>query len=190
MTSEQQSKTPFILIWISLVAVVVAVAFVHHGVREDARAARDEISALRDSVKRLRREADSLKDQVPGLGEYMTTNQLHLAKLWFAARAQNWDLARYEVDELDETMQAAEGLHAVKHGVDISGVLESVRQSQMAVLRQSIGNKDASRFAEKYADQMEACNACHRASGYAFIRIAIPGAPPVSNQIWTASQKK
>jgi len=81
-------------------------------------------------------------------------------------------------------------LHAVKHGVDVSSVLESIRQSQMAALRQAIGSRDASRFAAKYSDQMETCNACHRAAGYGFIRIAMPGAPPVSNQIWTASRGK
>lgn len=43
----------------------------------------------------------------PGLGEFMTTMQLHMGKVWFAGKASNWDLARYELDELRETMEAA-----------------------------------------------------------------------------------
>jgi hypothetical protein len=35
----------------------------------------------------------------PGLGEFMTATQLRHAKLWFAGRAKNWDLAGYEIDE-------------------------------------------------------------------------------------------
>ena len=37
----------------------------------------------------------------------MTTIQLHAGKLWFAAKAANWELAEYELDELKETILAA-----------------------------------------------------------------------------------
>ena len=60
----------------------------------------------------------------------MTTMQLHMGKLWFAGETNNWDLARYELDELHETMEATENLHSVKNGVDISKVVgRSDRQS-------------------------------------------------------------
>ena len=45
--------------------------------------------------------------------------QLHMGKAWFAGKASNWDLARYELDELRESMEAAQNLHATKNGVDI-----------------------------------------------------------------------
>ena len=32
----------------------------------------------------------------PGLGEFMTATQLRHAKLWFAGKDNNWDLAAYE----------------------------------------------------------------------------------------------
>jgi hypothetical protein len=51
----------------------------------------------------------------------MTTIQLHIGKLWFAAQASNWDLAEYELDELKETMEAAKGLNSEKNGVKVSG---------------------------------------------------------------------
>jgi hypothetical protein len=34
----------------------------------------------------------------PGLGEFMTATQLRHAKLWFAGRHKNWDLAAYEIN--------------------------------------------------------------------------------------------
>ena len=47
-------------------------------------------AALLDSVINLRHELDSLKGTTPGLGEYMTGIQLHIAKLWYAGQASNW----------------------------------------------------------------------------------------------------
>ena len=68
----------------------------------DARNGR-ELAALQDSLKRAQADLASAKQAVPGLGEYMTAIQLHAGKLWFAAKALNWELADYELDELKET---------------------------------------------------------------------------------------
>ena len=38
----------------------------------------------------------------PGLGEFMMATQLRHAKLWFAGKSHNWDLAAYEIDEIKE----------------------------------------------------------------------------------------
>ena len=42
------------------------------------------------------------KGYEPGLGELMSLNQMRHAKLWFAGQARNWELADYELDELEE----------------------------------------------------------------------------------------
>ena len=62
-----------------------------------------EMVALQDSLKRTQADLVTAKELAPGLGEYMTTIQLHAGKLWFAAKASNWELADYELDELKET---------------------------------------------------------------------------------------
>ena len=41
----------------------------------------------------------------PGLVESMLTAQSHHAKLWFAGNAQNWELAEYQIDELEEGLE-------------------------------------------------------------------------------------
>jgi hypothetical protein len=51
------------------------------------------LTTLQDSVKQLQAELATAKEMAPGLGEYMTTIQLHAGKLWFAAKAANWELA-------------------------------------------------------------------------------------------------
>ena len=144
---------------------------------------------LQASVKRFEAELAKLKEAAPGLGEYMTTIQLHAGKLWFAAKASNWELAEYEADELKETIEAAKGLNAEKNGVKISDVLDSVLQTQVIQLAESIKRKSAAEFQKSYDETLSACNGCHSAAGYKFIHIVRPSAPPVTNQMWEISAK-
>ena len=114
----------------------------------------------------------------------MTTIQLHAGKLWFAAQAANWDLAKYELDELKETMEAAKGLNEEKNGVKISNVLDSVLQTQVADLEKTLESKSQTEFKKSYDETLSACNGCHTEAGYKFIHIVRPTAPPVTNQKW------
>ena len=148
-----------------------------------------EVSALQDSLKRVQAELATAKESVPGLGEYMTTIQLHAGKLWFAAKASNWDLAEYELDELKETMEAAKTLNAEKNGVKISSVLDSVLQTQVAELDKSIKSRSQTEFRKSYDETLSACNGCHTEAGYKFIHIVRPSVPPVTNQKWDMSPK-
>jgi hypothetical protein len=145
---------------------------------------KQDFDHMKDSVDVLNLVVDSLRAQVPGLGEYMTTIQLHAAKLWFASQASNWKLAQYELDELIEAMEAAESLHAKRKDVDISVVLRSVRLTQIPLLEQSLEKKNIHAFGDAYKQTLVACNGCHRPAGYEFIHIVIPNREPVTNQQW------
>ena len=142
------------------------------------------VDSLRDSLAVIRLELTMLKDQAPGLGEYMTTFQLHMAKLWFATQASNWGLAQYELGELTETMEAAEALHAMKNNVNTASVLQSVRETQLPMLQESLEGRNKSSFARAYDQTIQTCNSCHHSVGYGFINITKPLAPPVANQAW------
>jgi len=148
-----------------------------------------ELAALQDSLNRTQEELETAKESMPGLGEYMTTIQLHAGKLWFAAKASNWELAQYELDELKETMEAAKGLNVEKNGVKISGLLDSVLQTQVAELDKSIKSKSQTAFQKSYDETLSACNGCHAEAAYKFIYIVRPSAPPVTNQQWPVSAK-
>ncbi len=176
---------PIVWAGIGVLAVALIVLLpVTLSLRRETGAMRVELTGMRDSLMLLHRVADSLKQQQPGLGEYMSTMQLHAAKLWCAARESNWKLAGYELDELDETMGAAEGLHARKDNVDVSSVLESVRRTQLPVIGASLKMRNARAFDDAYRQTLAACNGCHRPAGYGFIRIIIPTGAPVTNQQW------
>ena len=144
---------------------------------------------LQASFKRAETELAKLKETASGLGDYMTTIQLHAGKLWFAAKFSNWELAEYELDELKETMEAAKGLNAEKNGVKISNVLDSVLQTQVAELDKSIKSKSQTQFQRYYDETLSACNGCHESAGYKFIHVVRPTAPPVTNQRWEMGSK-
>ncbi|MBS1904269.1 MAG: hypothetical protein JSS75_11240 [Bacteroidetes bacterium] len=137
----------------------------------------DSSLTLEESVRRLTQSA-------PGLGEFMVANQLHAAKLWFAAKNENWRLAKYELDELTEAMQAAEALHVTKNNVNITEVLTGVEKGMIPPLDAAIAGKDFDTFKHAYDQLLSACNGCHTASDHGFIKIVTPTTEPVSNQQW------
>jgi hypothetical protein len=149
-----------------------------------------EIRTLKDDSMRRPTTNDAALEvrSPPGLGEFMTAMQLHMGKLWFAGKADNWDLARYELDELRETMEAAQNLHSTKNGLDISQMLAAVGQSQINQLATAIDEKYQNRFTQAYDEALSACNGCHEESGHRFIKITRPTAPPVTNQKWVVSR--
>jgi hypothetical protein len=141
-------------------------------------------------LRSLEAENATLKDAAPGLGEYMSTIQLHAGKMWFAAKAANWELAGYEVDELKETMEAAEKLNEEKNGVKISPLLDAVLKTQIAGLEEAVKSGSAPKFQKSYDETLTACNSCHGEAGFKFIHIVRPTAPPVSNQRWEPETKQ
>ena len=181
---------------IAIIGAVVAVVLVLRVISSDSHVRSlgepnaSGLAALQDSLKRVQTELATAKESMPGLGDYMTTIQLHAGKLWFAAKASNWELAEYELDELKETMEAAKGLNAEKNGVKISGVLDSVLQTQVAQLTESINRKNPAEFQKSYDETLSACNGCHTEAGYKFIHIVRPIAPPVTNQKWEIAHTK
>ncbi len=178
-----------VLALILVVVLLVKVSSLGNEIQSLSKKNDQTIAALQDSLKRAHTQLETAKESAPGLGEYMTTMQLHAGKLWFAAKASNWDLAEYELDELKETMEAAKGLNAEKNGVKISNVLDSVLQTQISQLDESIKRNSQIEFQKSYDETLSACNGCHTEAGYKFIHIVRPIAPPVTNQKWETSSK-
>ena len=50
-------------------------------------------------------KASDAKAYVPDLGDFMGATQLRHFKLWFAGRSQNWDLARYEIEQIRKSYE-------------------------------------------------------------------------------------
>ncbi len=139
----------------------------------------------------LQAQIDSLKTQVnnaykPGLGEFMSSIQVHHEKLWFAGTAQNWQLANFEIHEMmeavDDIKQYASNRPETRYIVMLQPAIGS--------LSKSIQQKDVQLFKKNFQLLTTTCNNCHAAVNYNFNQIKIPETPPFSNQVFKIDTAK
>jgi hypothetical protein len=55
---------------------------------------------------------------VPSLGDMMAAIQLRHAKIWYAAKLKNWDLADYELRRLEANLKQASRIYLSKPASD------------------------------------------------------------------------
>ena len=111
------------------------------------------------------------------LSDLMTRLQLQHAKLWFAGKLSNWNLANYELQQIDANLEATSRLLANPSQADRA-------REQIRAVRQALLSKDGPAFMTSYAGLTNECNGCHRSSGYAWIVMQIPLTLPVPNQLF------
>src|ERR1700756_2243028 len=118
----------------------------------------------------------------PGLGEFMTATQLRHAKLWFAGKNSNWDLAAYEIDEIKEGLEDAAKLHPTFDNVPVAEMIKSIIDPRIERLEKAVEAKNSAQFVAAFDELTAGCNSCHAGAGKRFIRIQRPTELPVSNQ--------
>lgn len=70
-----------------------------------------------DHNAEMQNRIDSLENKLaktykPGFGDFMGNLQTHHSKLWFAGQNENWDLADFELHELEEAIEDIQTYHA------------------------------------------------------------------------------
>ncbi len=142
------------------------------------------------SNQNLQNQVDSLRNKIahaysPGVGEFMSSIQMHHAKLWFAGKNENWELANFEMEEiqesLDDIQQYCADSPSIKPLPIIFPPLDSVRRA--------ISEKNIVMFKSGFNLLTNTCNKCHQAANHAFNVIRIPDTPPVTNQVFEKSSK-
>jgi hypothetical protein len=118
----------------------------------------------------------------PGLGEFMMATQIRHAKLWFAGKSHNWELAAYEIDEIKEGLEDAARLHATVDGIAVADMIKTILDPRIERLEKAVGAKNNNQFVAAFDELTDGCNACHAGAGKPFIRIQRPSELPFSNQ--------
>jgi hypothetical protein len=143
-----------------------------------------------NSGQDLQNQMDSLRIKIahtysPGVGEFMSSIQMHHAKLWFAGKNENWELANFEIEEiqesLDDIQQYCADSPSIKTLPMIFPPLDSVKLA--------ISEKNIDMFKTSFNLLTNTCNNCHKAANHAFNVIRIPDIPPVTNQVFEKSSK-
>jgi hypothetical protein len=119
--------------------------------------------------------AKDAQQDLPGLGEIMTLQQLRHIKLWFAGQAGNWPLADYEVGELGEGFEDVSKL--------IGGdTVDKMVGDPMKDLQKAVNDKDRAAFMKAYDSLTAGCNNCHHTLDHGFIAIQRPTLLPYTDQ--------
>ncbi len=135
----------------------------------------------------LQARIDSLQQQLnnaykPGLGEFMSSIQVHHARLWFSGINGNWPLAEFEMKEISEALDDIRQYNSdrpeTKHIHLLLPALDSVENA--------ISNKNIVSFKSSFTLLTNACNNCHKETEHSFNQITIPTSPPFSNQSFKA----
>jgi len=114
---------------------------------------------------------------VPTLGDIMGATQLRHFKLWYAGKLRNWELASYELGQIEDSLINAARLY---QNIPVEKI--NMIQQPLIALAGAIKAKDGARFASAFANLTAACNICHEAAHVGFITIQVPTASPFSNQ--------
>jgi hypothetical protein len=118
----------------------------------------------------------------PGLGEFMTATQLRHAKLWFAGKQNNWDLAAYEIDEIKEGLEDATRLFPTFDGIPVAEMIKTIIDPRIEELEKAVRAKSSTKFTAAFDELTNGCNSCHAGASKPFIRIQRPIASPLTNQ--------
>ncbi len=121
----------------------------------------------------------------PGLGTVMIEYGNRLARVWFAANADNWDMAKYQLDEMIEIQEVGETTRPNR----ASG-LKAFEDGYLTALDNAIQAKDKATFTKAFNDTIGGCNACHQAStgtnwnSYQYVSIQVPKIDPAFYIDW------
>src|SRR5271154_3015568 len=63
----------------------------------------ERVNDLQGKIVELQRKLGNAYK--PGFGEFMSSVQVHHAKLWFAGQNENWKLADFEIKEIQESLE-------------------------------------------------------------------------------------
>jgi cytochrome c551/c552 len=124
----------------------------------------------------------------PGLGTVMIEYGNRFGRLWFAANAGNWDMAKYQLDEMIEIQEVGETTRPNR-----AEMLKAFEDKALTALDQAILAKDTAAFTTAYTDAANGCNSCHASSkgtnwgSYQFVKIQVPAKDNSDYLVWKAA---
>ncbi len=128
------------------------------------------------------------KVYIPGLEQFMNVILIEHNKLWFAAKARNWELAAYELGEIKEVMGDVQDIVPVFKNLPLKDMLDAVITKEIVDLEKAIEAKNLKKFTAGYDKLNAACNACHQGTENGFVVIQRPSSPAFTNQDYRATR--
>jgi hypothetical protein len=109
----------------------------------------------------------------PGLGTVMIEYGNRYYVMYYAAKAGNWELAKYQLKEAREIQEVGETTRSER-----APLLKAFEGSYLDPLDKAIDAEDWSQFEMAYNKGMEGCNDCHVATGFPYVKFSLPPNQP------------
>ena len=125
----------------------------------------------------------------PGLGEIMTLQQMRHTKLWLAGEAKNWDLAAYEIKELQEGFDDVLKFHPTHEDSPVApkDAIPRMVTEPLSELTMVVQRKDDAAFVAAYDTLTQKCNDCHKAMNFGFNLVQRPIMNSYPDQVFSAA---
>jgi hypothetical protein len=138
--------------------------------------------------QKMQQTIDSLEKELnqtykPGFGEFISGIQTHHAKLLFAGINNNWELADFEIHEIEEALEDIQKFNTDRPESKSIGMINPPLDSVINAIKQ----QSPQLFKSSYTLLTNTCNNCHKATEHGFNVITIPTTPPLSNQSFQPS---
>jgi hypothetical protein len=120
----------------------------------------------------------------PELGQQMLELQIRHNRLWWAAKAGNWNLAYYMVSEIGEALRAIEKTNGDTPELQpqkLSELMPAIMNPAVRAVQQSLEQRNQAAFGRAYDKLSGACNACHAEAGVEFLHLQRPKTPMLDN---------
>ena len=109
----------------------------------------------------------------PGLARLMPEIGNRVWKLYYAAQAKNWPLAKFQLKEARKLMELG-ALTRPKYEKDLGKFIEKRVTPMMAALE----SENLEKFNEEFEKSVEQANAYHESYDKPFLRWKVPAQPP------------
>ncbi len=116
------------------------------------------------------------------VADVMNKLQRHANKLYFAGQHENWKLADFYVEEIEETAKAFSKMNVLHGQVNVSGLMGALVLPEIVELERAVSEADGPAFRKHYQALIVSCNACHTAARLPFVVVQDPKTPAYDNQ--------
>lgn len=121
-------------------------------------------------------EAGHAADE-PELARYMMTLQHWSHKTTLALEARNADLADFYLHEMEETVETLQAEAPTYEGQAVGDLTEEMLVPSMEALDGALDDRAWPTVDKRVQELARACNQCHAATGYEFIRVNLRDVP-------------
>lgn len=115
----------------------------------------------------------TLAELQPGLGTIMIEYSHRFGAMYYAAKGGNWGMADYQLKEAREIQEVGENTRPAR-----APMLKAFESSSLDKLDAAIKAKNWKEFDGAVKQAVVACNGCHAANGFPYIKYELPKVSP------------